>query len=108
MMKHKMFTKISRFSGGTPHRHSKKGAESVNNDPKTEEFERCVMCGALTSVPVATHIDFREEEYEVGCGQLCNACRLKLREETQTGWSLSNAQILRAVEQSRTDTKKDS
>ncbi len=92
------------FFRAIAHRPKATGVQTV---PITEEFERCVMCGKLTDVPVSTPIDFREQEYEIGCGQLCNSCRLKLREEVQTGCYYSNPQILKAIEQSRTDNKND-
>ena len=81
-MKFKIITKFSRFFlGGTPYQRSKKEADSVNNAPNTEEFERCVMCGALTCVPVSMPVDWREN-YEIGCGQICAACAKKQREAT--------------------------
>lgn len=70
------------------------------NTPDTEEFERCVLCGALTCVPVWMPVDERIH-YEIGCGQLCAACAREQREAEEPGNILSNAQILRAVEQSR-------
>ncbi len=41
--------------------------------PQAEEFERCVMCGKLTCVPVSMPVDWREN-YEMGMGQLCAEC----------------------------------
>ena len=55
----------------------------MNNPPNTEEFERCVMCGALTCGPVSMPVDWREN-YEIGCGQICAACAKNQREAT--GW----------------------
>lgn len=75
-MKSKILTKISRFFAGTPYQRSKKEAESVNNTSNTEEFERCVICGALTCIPVAMPIDWRKN-YEIGCGQICAECAKK-------------------------------
>ena len=104
-MKFKIITKFSQFfGGGTPYQRSKKEADSVNNAPNTEEFERCVMCGALTCVPVSMPVDWREN-YEIGCGQICAACAKKQREATGWGKTLSNEQILQAVEQSRKESK---
>ncbi len=48
----------------------------MNNIPKTEEFERCIKCGALTCVPISMPVDWREN-YEVGLGQLCVECAKK-------------------------------
>lgn len=60
----------------------------MNNTPNTEEFERCVMCGALTSVPISMPVDWREN-YEIGLGQICAACAKKQRDATGWGKSLS-------------------
>lgn len=73
--------------------------------PQTEEFERCVMCGELTHVPISTPIEFRDF-YEIGCGQLCVDCAKKQRKYVQRENTLTNAQILLAVEQSRKETNK--
>ncbi len=45
-------------------------------------FERCVLCGEPTDVPVTMPIELREN-YEIGCGQLCFACYHKLYEDTR-------------------------
>ena len=102
-----IFARISQFfekRGGTPCQPSKKEVDCVNNTPNTEEFERCVMCGALTCVPVSMPVDWREN-YEIGLGQICAKCAKKQREATVWGNSLSNEQILQAVEQSRKESK---
>ena len=105
-MKFKIFAKIFQFFGGdTPYQCSKKEADSVNNTPNTEEFERCVMCGALTSVPISMPVDWREN-YEIGLGQICAECAKQQREATGWGKSLSNEQILQAVEQCRKENNK--
>ncbi len=70
------FAKITRFFKGAYCQNSKKEASNVNNPPKTKEFERCVMCGALTCIPVSMPIDLREN-YAIGCGQLCAECAKK-------------------------------
>ncbi len=103
-MKSKIFAKISHFFAGTPYQRSKKEVESVNNTPNTQEFERCIMCGKLTCIPISMPVDWREN-YEIGLGQVCAECAKKQREAT--GWenSLSNAQILQAVEQSRKESR---
>lgn len=100
-MKLKIFTKISRFfERSTPDQHSEKDTESVKNTPNTEEFERCIICGELTCVPISMPVDWREN-YEVGMGQICAACAKKQREASERANMLSDAQILQAVEQSR-------
>ena len=74
-MKFRIFTKISQFfGGGTPYQHSKKEADGVKEALNTEEFERCVMCGPLTCVPISMPVDWREN-YEIGCGQMCRVCK---------------------------------
>ena len=106
-MKAKIFTKISHFFGGGGNSclPTKKEADSVNNTPNTEEFERCVMCGELTCIPISMPIDWREN-YEIGCGQICAACAKKQQEASLKGNALSSEQILLAVEQSRRENNK--
>lgn len=70
----------------------------MNNAPKTEEFERCIMCGKLTCIPVSMPTDWREN-YEIGLGQVCAECAKKQREADERANALTNAQICRAVEQ---------
>ena len=77
----------------------------MNNPHNTEEFERCVICGKLTCIPISMPIDWREN-YEIGCGQICAECTKKQREATERENTLTNAQILQAVEQSRNESKK--
>lgn len=38
-----------------------------------EQQERCVLCGCVTSVPIAMPVGQRTS-YVEGCGQLCAAC----------------------------------
>ena len=77
----------------------------MNNTPNTEEFERCVVCGALTCVPISMPVDWREN-YEIGLGQICAECAKKQRESSVRESTLTTDQILLAVEQSRKETKK--
>ncbi len=42
-----------------------------------ERFERCVLCGSITTTEKSTPIELREN-YELGCGQLCHLCHMKL------------------------------
>ena len=44
----------------------------TENTPE-EQFERCIMCGALTCIPIDMPIDWREN-YEIGVGQICSEC----------------------------------
>jgi hypothetical protein len=80
-------------------------AERVNNTPNTEEFERCVICGRLTSVPISMPVDCREN-YEIGIGQICSECAKNEREAKPFGNKLTTEQILQAVEQCRKESKK--
>lgn len=77
----------------------------MNNPPKTEEFERCVICGALTCIPVSLPIDLREN-YEIGCGQICAECAKKQQKAAERKNTLTTEQILFAVEQSRKEINK--
>ncbi len=77
----------------------------MNKSKKTEEFERCIICGRLTCVPISMPIDLREN-YEVGIGQICYECAKKIQAEPNRENSLSYEQILMAVEQSRKENNK--
>ncbi len=101
-MKLKIFTKIFQFfgEGGNSCLPTEKEADSVNNTPNTEEFERCILCGNLTCIPISMPIDCREN-YEIGCGQLCAECAKKQQRAVKRENTLTNAQIILAVEQSR-------
>ena len=77
----------------------------MNNTHNTEEFERCVVCGTLTCVPVSMPVDWREN-YEIGLGQICTECAKKQRKTIERENILTTAQILQAVEQSRKETKR--
>ncbi len=103
-MKIKPISKVLRFfkKEDIPGPCSEKEPESINVALDTEGFERCVMCGELTAVPVSMPIDWREN-YEIGCGQLCDECAMKLHKTTECENVLTNAQILLAVEQSRNE-----
>ncbi len=72
---------------------------------KLEEFERCIMCGELTCVPISMPVDWREN-YEVGLGQVCAECARKQREASKRESTLTDAQILQAVEESRKEINK--
>ena len=77
----------------------------MNNTSNTEEFERCIVCGELTCVPISMPVDWREN-YEVGLGQICAECAKKQRKVADRTNTLSNAQTLRAVEQNRKESNK--
>lgn len=105
-MKNKIFDKILRFfRKPTTYQQSKKEIDSVDKTPVTEEFERCVICGKLTCVPISMPVDQREN-YEIGLGQICAECAKKEREEKLFGNKLTTEQILQAVEQCRKENNK--
>jgi hypothetical protein len=100
-MKNKIFNKIlSIFRKDVTHQQSKKDVESTDKTPATEEFERCVMCGKLTCIPISMPVDWREN-YEIGLGQICDECAKIEREAKPFGNKLTTEQILQAVEQCR-------
>lgn len=74
--------------------------------PETEEFERCVMCGELTYIPVSMPIDLREN-YEIGIGQICAECAKEQHKAIEEENMLSTAQIIRTVEIDRKETKNE-
>ena len=106
-MKNKILTKIARFfkHGTFEHRCHNKDVNDGKSVPLTEEFERCVMCGALTCIPVSIPVDWREN-YEIGLGQICAECAKKEREAKPFGIKLTTEQILQAVEQCRKENNK--
>lgn len=75
----------------------------MSEAPIKEEYERCIVCGKLTCIPISMPIDWREN-YEIGMGQVCAECAKKQREADGRANTLSNAQILLAVEQSRKES----
>ncbi len=77
----------------------------MKNKVLTEEFEHCVICGEVTSVPVSMPIDWRED-YIIGCGQLCAECAKNQHKAVFLENLASNAQILQAVEQSEEEGNK--
>ncbi len=105
-MKNKMFDIIlSFFRKPTTYQPSKKEIDSVDKTPVTEEFERCVICGKLTCIPISMPVDWREN-YEIGLGQICAECAKKEREAKPFGNKLTTEQILQAVEQCRKEKNK--
>ena len=103
-MQPKLFTKIIKFLKDRLSPLSK-SKEEVVLIPITEDFERCVMCGELTDIPVTTPIQLREF-YEIGCGQLCENCYKTLQIEMNTESRLSNEKIMLAVAKSIKKLKK--
>lgn len=39
---------------------------------KTDEYDKCVLCGVVTPYKKTDHVDMRM--YYTACGQLCEAC----------------------------------
>ena len=76
----------------------------MSEAPIKEDYERCILWGQVTCIPVSMPIDWREN-YEIGMGQVCAECAKKQREATERE-TLSNAKILRAVELSRKENNK--
>ena len=77
----------------------------MNTRHTVEEVERCVVCGALTCVPISMPADWREN-HEIGCGQICSECASMQRKATEQESTLTTEQILLAGEQSRKETNK--
>ncbi len=105
-MKSKLFTKILHFFGeGTLFKQYQKEVDSVKEVQNNKEYERCVICGALTCVPISMPIDWRKN-YEIGIGQICSKCAKKTQVEANRAKVLSYEQILTAVEQCRKENEK--
>lgn len=73
---------------------------NIENSHQKEEFERCAVCGQLTTVPVSLPIEFREN-YEVGLGEVCEGCRQEMLKDAQGKEILTDEQVIKAVDQSR-------
>lgn len=54
--------------------------ECISSKSEDTVFERCVICGELTSVRKDTHVDLRDN-YETGLGQMCYKCSKAVAEE---------------------------
>ena len=106
-MKLKMYNKIIQYFEGKGNSclPLDKETESVNEAVKKDEYERCIMCGAETTIPISMPIDWREN-YEIGLGQLCPQCAKKTQNEATQENALSYEQIILAVEQSRKENDK--
>ncbi len=52
-------------------------------EPSPESiYERCVICGELTTVRIDTPIEFRDC-YEIGSGQVCYSCHRQITEDSK-------------------------
>jgi len=76
----------------------------MNNIFITDGFELCVICGKPTSVPASLPVQWRED-YELGCGQVCSACRQELRKITQNQDMLSHEKIILALDACKKEGK---
>lgn len=105
-MKMKLFTQNLRFFWDSIlYRRLERKTESLSDAPDTQELERCVMCGALTSIPVSMPIDLRNN-YEIGLGQVCDKCANKLQEESYSEDGLFYSQVIQAVKKRQKETSK--
>jgi uncharacterized protein YlaI len=43
----------------------------------SEDYERCIICNAITQVHKSTHVDLRDR-YVEGSGQLCPKCAMRV------------------------------
>lgn len=77
-MKNKIFNKFSNFFRCSATYRQSKMIGSSEKSPHKKEFERCIMCGKLTCIPISMPIDWREN-YEIGLGQICAECAKKER-----------------------------
>lgn len=57
-------------------------ASGIDRGFHQEEYERCVLCGAMTRVAKSTPID-RRIDYLYGAGQLCRECAIRNVNEEQ-------------------------
>lgn len=48
-----------------------------------EEYEMCVLCGAITDVPKSEPLELRSD-YLPGAGQLCHECAIQNVNEERT------------------------
>ncbi len=91
-MKNKILAKIARFFKPAPSDfRCHNDVNDVKSVPITEEFERCVVCGELTGIPISMPVDWREN-YEIGFGQICAECAKKQREVVGWGNTISYEQ----------------
>ena len=106
-MKFKAFSYISRLLGYNKHDQSvEKRADYIQTIPATEEFERCVICGTTTQIPISMPIEFRDF-YVSGCGQLCVACATKRPQVSNRESALTDDLIMLAVVKSRTQNEEE-
>lgn len=76
-MKERMFNRLSRvLNKSTQNQLIQEENRDRQNTPEVEKFEHCILCGRITKVPTYMPIELREN-YEVGCGQICDECARK-------------------------------
>lgn len=103
--KRKVSSKIIRFFSNMFSLGTENEEECLFIIPVEEEFERCVLCRKLTSIPITMPIDFRDN-YEIGLGQICSECAKKLYKEETRENRILYKKILTAVECSRKTKRK--
>ncbi len=78
MAKNNIFTKIYRFFKTSSCQKETDCVEACVS--VEEEYEKCIICGVTTNIPISMPIDWREN-YEIGLGQICAECAKKQRED---------------------------
>ena len=53
----------------------------MQNEIKSVNYEKCVLCRKVVSIVKSTHIDLRDNYIE-GIGQLCRDCYYKVEEDS--------------------------
>ena len=53
----------------------------MQNEMKSVNYEKCVLCRKVVSIDKSTHIDLRDNYIE-GIGQLCRDCYYKVEEDS--------------------------
>ena len=57
----------------------------MQNDMKSEKYEKCVLCRKVVSIDKNTHIDLRDNYIE-GIGQLCRDCYHKVEKNNDLSY----------------------
>ena len=63
-------------------------ADILRDSSGEDTYERCVLCGKKTDIPVSMPVN-RRKRFIGGCGQLCEDCYNTLKPETGTANDLS-------------------
>ncbi|MBQ7800160.1 MAG: hypothetical protein IJ370_06680 [Oscillospiraceae bacterium] len=65
----------------------------MRKNDKNLQYEKCVMCGEVTDIPVTLPIGQRKN-YVEGLGQLCISCKSRLVEDEQSGNRVSERELI--------------